>query len=202
MSKQLFVIGIALTLFLRCSSSQATLIDLGNGVIWNDSGTIEATDDNYWIQDLSLFTNQTYDAQIASISALNDPVSGLLDDAWGTWRMASLDDINSIWHHSYATLTDTFLPSETRATGEILWYGRVDSPSGTDGHEWTNMWYYPSYGEVKYDPSGYIADTVAGSHFGAWVVADAVSPVPEPATILLFGSGLAGIVGYRRKQKE
>ncbi len=28
------------------------------------------------------------------------------------------------------------------------------------------------------------------------------APVPEPSTILLFGAGLAGLIGFRRKQKK
>jgi len=42
------------------------------------------------------------------------------------------------------------------------------------------------------------------SHYGLAVRSGDVSqggePVPEPATMLLFGSGMAGLAGYRRRR--
>jgi hypothetical protein len=37
-------------------------------------------------------------------------------------------------------------------------------------------------------------------YIGKSITAEAPAPVPEPATLLLFGTGLMGIAGYRRKK--
>lgn len=37
---------------------------------------------------------------------------------------------------------------------------------------------------------------------GHFIPVDSVSPVPEPATILLFGAGLASLVGFRLRRKK
>ena len=35
---------------------------------------------------------------------------------------------------------------------------------------------------------------------GSWLVTDGFTPIPEPATLLLVGAGLAGAAGIRRRK--
>ena len=58
----------------------------------------------------------------------------------------------------------------------------------------TGLWiYYDHY--VEFNNFNYYNDV-------SWMTTDYIDPVPEPATILLLVSGLAGFAGFRRKFKK
>ena len=49
--------------------------------------------------------------------------------------------------------------------------------------------------------TGYQSSWVIGNTAFAWGVRD-ISPIPEPSTLLLLGSGLIGLWGFRKKFKK
>ena len=66
--KKIFFFLCAMVLVLGVVGiSNATLIDMLNGVIQDDRGTTTSNDDTYWIQDLNRFVGMTYDEQISAI---------------------------------------------------------------------------------------------------------------------------------------
>lgn len=66
--------------------------------------------------------------------------------------------------------------------------------------------------DITYVPTGYYATTI-DSRYQEWFNADGqgginiftemtIAPIPEPATMLLIGSGLIGLVGFRRRFRK
>jgi len=81
--------------------------------------------------------------------------------------------------------------------------------------DYVETWYtdLPGSGHVEFDMTAFQGQTIALDWALIWGGDDsagsigsisnidlAVSPVPEPATLLLIGSGLAGLVGLQRKK--
>lgn len=86
-------------------------------------------------------------------------------------------------HSSFGTIGG--LPSESLAAGAYI-PARVDAdhpvPDENFSAEWLGHWLVRDYTDPGTDPT--------------------VPPVPEPATMLLFGTGLAGLVAFRKKIKK
>ena len=218
MKKTLLVFASAFfLLFSGVTSAVATLI-VDNGIIKDDRGTVAAVDDYYWIQDLNRFVGMTYDEQIAAISNLENQGLAYITD----WHMATYSDILTIWDsYGLDELTGAFTPTTDNGDGHIdglsldykHWVGRYDRVLDVGN---SNSYHYEvNMGTVLSGDGLSIVGLNGGINVGtadhetfpgAFVVAyhkpDFQTPVPEPATMLLFGTGIAGIVGSRLCRKK
>lgn len=201
MKKQLIGLGVAALMFGAGSAgavlwTNATDASLMEGIVYDDDAK------QYWYQNLSDWKYQTYDTQINGIADLNVAGSTFLSEDWDNWHMADFTDMNNLWAHSTESIIEAFTPVyvTTRA-----------SYSSRYNKEEYNLLYPAHYvGSIYDNLDGTVVKhpLLGGTTFdymeraqGAWVVADA-TPTPEPATILLFGAGLAGLVGLRIRRSK
>ena len=84
-----------------------------------------------------------------------------------------------------------------------IWFGAVNYTEN-GSHEWSL--HFDDSGWGSRTPSvttPFSAGLVGTNGYGSgWEGVLEISAVPEPGTMLLFGSGLIGLVGFRRKFKK
>ncbi len=189
------------------SSTDASLM---GGVVYDDVA------DQYWIQDISMFytlangSSGAYSALIDSIDGLNNYGSAWLSGDWENWHLASGSEAQSlITNNTAAEIGNVFQQANTSGSylqgviNQVTYAGTHDVLHIIDGNHDGVFDYIYHLGSMGWTDSNNLVEA-------AWVVADAVhnagggsgvAPVPEPATMLLFGTGLAGLVGFRKKTK-
>lgn len=178
--------------------AHALLIDLSDSsghVIYDD------VNNNYWIWDLSMFTNTTYNDQVLNISNL---------DYFGTdnWEMANRDQMEALF--SQISMENTYIYELFGKSGVSIdfegdsndyWMGRFDEFSSTGIHTFMGGAYVGWNGSMYHGVQlGSIHVDYSSNTTGAWALAS-VQPVPEPATVFLLSVGLIGMIGTHRKKK-
>ncbi len=190
MKKQLIGVGIATLMCVGVVSANASLWDLQDGTIFDDVSKL------YWQQDVSLWIEMTYDEQISDI---NENFIGS--------HMATSAEISSLWLNSASDIFETFYPTVEGQYDEWI-IGRYNTPtdaSVADSHFVGEGYHFKPNEALYLNPLGTssILDDTSDSAYGAWVVTAGSSvPVPEPSTLLIVGTGLAGLVGTRIRKKK
>ena len=213
MKKYLIIIFGAAVLIIAGLSDNAFSYSFG----YEDFSTVNDIDYTYGRSNLATPADPATDLQGIYLGTVYDATDSeailmefLIDvGAWDGKEITfyGKDEDNTLWAPDTQTITDkgivsgtwqTFSPTNIPANYDLVEFIIVKGgnnfsvhqydPAASSG-EW-NVGYLPDAGKSGSSPSV--------SHLSAYYE---TTPVPEPASILLIGTGLLGLVGYSRKKK-
>jgi hypothetical protein len=201
MNRSIYLTVVFATIFLFASAKfvGATILATSNPSVVYDDIT-----QTYWIADLTLLSNYSYEEQLALIIEWNE--TGIYSSGeWGDFRLANTMEVTDTFYYGYeytfGEYEYLFTPNQPDYQ---IYRGRttsqVNADIAPDLHEYVRFYWWVQQDWLVYDDCFEIQDSIRDPGIGAWVVANAL-PTPEPSSILLIFSGVACLLIRRIKSR-
>jgi len=216
------ICGAALMVSVAMPGMASASLSIEGNAVYDSASNL------YWMPNLSLFVNQTYQQQINTISSMGNY------NGQSGWHLASSSEMNSLFNNSLQSIAGAFGPSYGGADVTFystpvwaedfrvseMYYGRFNATTnntdtGLLGHKSAGMFYgvsavtggteleavYPDGSTTLYNSVTYPSNSYSDNILGAWVATN-VAPTPIPPSFLLMGSGVIWLLGFRKPKRS
>ncbi len=203
-AKGILVAGTLALTFGLVGPAQAITIDFSSGTLGAPVtyGVASYTEDHLTVTDLNGWGGSTPHVHIDTVAAPHGSVLRSHAGCCGSTPYSlAFDVVINLLSFDYMASgqTSSFLTDAPLATLA----GLVDTPGGN--------WFTVDVATMTSNPSDFLGITLITwfQNSGSLMIdnlvydkANDVAPIPEPSTMLLLGSGLAGIVGWRYRKQQ